>query len=632
MSAIGGVLQLNGETCDQRVLERLGALLAHRAPDGIATWSDGPAGLVHGRSVTTPESLREQQPERDVAAGTSITFDGRLDNRDELFDRLRTDAVDRHAMGDAALVLQLYAASGLDCVPMLLGDFAFALWDGRLGRLIGARDHLGLKPFCYRQDGDQFAWASEPGVLARYNGRIPAVNEGMVAEQLTAVTTSQQDTLFLGIHRLPPAHLLTVERDGRTARRCYWTPDLCREIRYASDDDYAAHLRVLVQQAVRTRLRACGPVGISLSGGVDSSSVTGIAVEWCRAGAVSADGIEAFSVLDPGEGDESAFWSQVVDRWQIPSQVIPVAPLAHGALSAEARLYLDLPNSSNAGMTDRLRASMRERGVRVALTGTGADDWFGTSPWAYADLVKSLRVRALVHRLRRDAAGPEFVGWPSAAKGAIWPLLPAPVQWSVRRLLGRGRAPEWINTDLAKRVDLRERLSRHAVHLPCNSWERYDTWHEAASGGTTYQVEIIERSCARTGVDMWHPFLDTRILEFGLALPPDQRWRDGRAKDLLRRAMAPYLPTAIAERLTSPGATHLLLSGLDTEGGRTLFENMTIARHGWVNEPILQARFDLMSALYRAGDPRYHWLVITLWRVAAVELWARAMAAETMVQ
>ena len=126
--------------------------------------------------------------------------------------------------------------------------------------------------------------------------------------------------------------------------------------------------------------------------------------------------------------------------------------------------------------------------------------------------------------------------------------------------------------------------------------------------------------------------MDLRIVNFGLALPTEQRWRDGRAKDLLRRAMAPYLPAAIAARTSSPDATHLLFEGLEPEGGRRLFQDMEAGRQGWVREDVLLARFDRAAAFYRTGDRRYAPLAMMLWRVAAVELWARAMAAETVVQ
>jgi asparagine synthase (glutamine-hydrolysing) len=628
VSAIGGVFHFNGQPCESSTLDALAALLQHRASDGMTTWQEGPAGLVHGRSITTPESAREHQPLVDAAGRVAVTFDGRLDNRTELLRHLGIDAGDQAAIGDAELVLRLYRALGLECVARLLGDFAFAIWDGPVGRLLCARDHLGLKPLCYRRATDRIAWASEAGALARYDSHIPPPNEGMVAEHLSGLITSTRDTVFRDIFRLPAAHLLTADRSGVHVRR-YWAPDLCREIRYRDPHEYVAELGDLMRRAVAARLRVAGPVAVSLSGGIDSSAVTGVAAELCRERAVPATRVEALSLADP---DESAFWSQVVDRWQIASSTVPVTPLPAGQLAAEALFYLDVPNSPLAALTDRLRMRMRDGGTRVALTGAGADDWLGPAPYAYADLLRQRRLGALAHRLRHDAADEWFMGWPRAATATVWPLLPAPAQIVVRRVLRRGRPPAWIEPAFASRVDLRERLVPQTIDLPHDSWERYDIWRAGVSGSSVFINEAIERSSARVGVDMWHPFMDLRLVEFGLALPAEHRWRDGRAKDLLRRAMAPYLPAAVAERTTSPDATHLLMAALQPEGGRALFQGMTASGLGWVREEALLARFDRATALYRTGDRRYAALAISLWRVAAIELWARAVATESMVQ
>lgn len=630
MSAIGGIFHRDGRRCDATALAALADLLAHRGPHGTATWSDGPAGLTYSRLITTPESAREQQPVVDRAAGIAIVFDGRLDNRSELLHAVGFDAQDHQAVGDAELVLRLYQALGTDCVARLLGDFAFAIWDGPRAQVLCARDHLGLKPLCYRAAPDRFAWASEAGALARYDGRVPPANDGMVGEHLAGIITSTTDTVFRDVFRLPPAHFLLADGGG-VKLRAYWAPDLRRELRYRDPREYVEQLRELVQRAVAARSRVTGAVGISLSGGLDSSAVSGVAATLCRDGAVSATQVEAYSLLVRG-ADESAFWSQVVERWHLASAAVRPTPLAPGLLAAEARFYLDVPNSPLAALTDQMRSCMAARGTRVALSGTGADEWLGPSPYAYADLMKRGRLTALAHRLRHDSADEWFMGWPAAIRSTLWPLVPAPMQWLVRRALHRGTAPDWIDPAFAASVGLRERLSRHVIDLPHDSWERYDTWHEGSSGSSVYITETIERSSARIGVEMWHPFMDLRIVEFGLALPAGQRWRDGRSKDLLRRAMSPYLPEAVAARTTSPDGTHLLFEGLEPEGGRALFQDMTAGRLGWVREDVLRARYDRAAQLYRAGDRRYASLAITLWRVAAIELWARARAAETMVQ
>jgi asparagine synthetase B (glutamine-hydrolysing) len=337
--------------------------------------------------------------------------------------------------------------------------------------------------------------------------------------------------------------------------------------------------------------------------------------------------VSTFSLV--GEGiDEGAYPAQVAERWGLDATNVGVAPLARGALADEAQLLADVPNTPNAAYTDRLRQSASRRGLRVILNGGGADDWFGISRANYADLLKGLRVATLAHRIRRDAREDGFMGWRAAAKAAAWPLVPRRLQAVARLLVRRGKTPPWIDGRFAARVRLRERLARHDMPLPYSSHERYDTWHQAVSGAAVLHYEQFERSSARAGIDSWFPFFDRRVIEFGLAVPADFRWHDGRPKEVLRRAMAPYLPQSVADRRTNPTGTHLILRGLDGEGGRALFEQMCIAEFGWVEPAAVLQRFDRAHALWAAGDQRYHWVAITLWNIAAIELWARAMRQE----
>ncbi|MBW8868052.1 MAG: hypothetical protein JF610_12115 [Acidobacteria bacterium] len=626
MSAIAGIVRLDGSTCEQQALDALARLLAHRSRDGSSTWRSGEAGLVYGRLNTTPESAIEPQPFVDAASEMAIVFDGRLDNRDDLLNSAGIDSGDRGAIGDAELVLRTYAARGADCVDHLLGDFAFAIWDRAARRLFCARDAFGVKPFCYRATERWIAFASEPGALARFDGDVPSVNEGMIAEHLAGIVTSRTETLFDGILRLPAAHRVIADANGLRVWQ-YWAPDLNAELQLPDAEDYADQIRELVERAVAARLRVGGGAAISLSGGLDSSSIAGVAATLCARRAVVASHVSTFSLV--GEGiDEGVYPGDVANRWQLDATSVAVAPLPSGALADEARLFGDVPNTPNAAYTDRLRQSASNRGLRVMLNGGGADDWFGISRANYADLLKQLRLATLAHRLRLDAREDGFMGWPAAAKAAIWPLVPGPLQAVVRLLLRRGATPPWIDRGFAARVRLRERLQRHDIPLPYSSHERYDTWHQAVSGVAVDHYEQFERSSARAGIDTWFPFFDRRVIEFGLAVPADLRWRDGRPKEVLRRAMAPYLPQSVADRRTNPAGTHLILRGLDGEGGRALFEQMRIAEFGWVDAGAVLERFDRAQALYAAGDPRYHWLTITLWHVAAIELWARAMQQE----
>ena len=624
MSAIAGLVHLDGRPCDPAAVQKLADALAYRAPGGTSIWTEGSAGLVHGLIVTTPESATERQPVVDAGAGLAITFDGRLDNRADLSRLLDVAIVDRGAIGDAELILRAYRVFGDAVVDHLLGDFSFAIWETPRRRLFCARDAMGVKPFCYRVDRHSIAWASDIGVLAAAAGPIPAPNEGMVGEYLAGVITDKRETLFRDILRLPPAHLLTADARG-IAVRAYWRPDPQRELRYRRDEEYVEQLSELAHSAVAARLRTRRTVGVMLSGGVDSSAVTGIATQLWREGVVPCAGLETFSISVPGPDDERPFFDQVADRWQLPAHCTTVRPPTKGQFRDEIARHLDVLTYANAPAMDPLCKRAQQRGVDVLLTGIGADEWLGSGSAAYADLLKQGRLGALARRWRCEASLKDFMGWRAAAKAAVWPLVPALAQHAIKRALRRGRPPAWLDPDFAARIDLAGRLARHDDGLRFPSLEQTETWHEGTSGSAVHSAEMFDRAGARFGIEHWHPFQDRRIVEFGLALPAEQRWRDGREKDLFRRAMAPHVPPAIASRLLSPGASGAFVEAIVAEGGPAPFDDMAAERLGWVRGPLVRELYQRMTHLYHSGDARYPPMAWTLWLILSIEMWLQVV-------
>src|SRR3989442_1004237 len=203
----------------------------------------------------------------------SLHADARIDNRAELCSVLSAPST----VTDAELILQAYARWGERCPEHLLGDFAFALWDARRGFLFCARDHFGVKPFYYHhRPGRLFAFASEIKGLLVLSDVPRRLNETRVADYLVPLLEDKEITFYEGIVRLPPAHHMTVSRDGVRIEQ-YWALDPDREIRMKSDGEYAAAFREIFTEAVRCRLARPIPVGSMLSGGLDSSSIVFVA-------------------------------------------------------------------------------------------------------------------------------------------------------------------------------------------------------------------------------------------------------------------------------------------------------------------------------------------------------------------
>jgi len=617
VSLIAGIVRWDGAPLDPAVIRRMSERFGSRAPEGASTWCHGSAALIHGSLRVTPE--QEVQPVVDTRAALAGVFDGRLDNRAELMDALELDA----ETGDATLVLRAHQKWGEGAVERLLGDFAFCVWEHERRRLLCVRDHMGARPLLYREGRGWLAWASALDVLAAGIDPMPPPNEGMVGEYLAGIITDKRETLFRDIYRVPPAHVLSAA-DGAIQLRRYWTPDPTRTIRYKQDREYEDHLAELMGSVVRARLRTHQPVGVMLSGGVDSSSVTGIAATLLHQRSIPAAGVETFSISVPGPDDERPFFEQVVERWRLPAHHLTATLPRAGQFREEISQDLEVQTFPHAPTLDPMRALARDRGIRVMLTGMGGDDWLGSSRRAYADLLKRGRVVALARRLHEERGAEGFPGWEATAHAAVWPFVPAPVQRAVRRLLRRDPCPAWIDPAFAARISLPDRLAKHRVDIPFATHEQYDLWHEGASGMMVYSYETATRSSARFGVQHWHPYLDRRIVEFGLALPADQRWRAGRDKDLLRRAMASYLPPAVADRRTNPHADHVFVQAIDAEGGLDAFDASALARLGWVHLPALHRLNADLRERYRTGAP-YGFQGWVLWQALAMSLWMDAI-------
>jgi asparagine synthase (glutamine-hydrolysing) len=274
MSGIVGTYHEDGRPARRAVLGQMLARMAHRGPDGQGVWCDGPVGLGHALLHTTPESLHEEMPAQ--RGNLTITADARIDNRGELMRALSMR--EREPIPDSTLILSAYAQWGVDLLQHLIGDFAFALWDAAEQRLVCARDHMGVRPLYYHHGEDgRLAFGSEIKAILAHPSIDTTLHEERLVDLLLGTRTDRAATIYQGIKRLPPAHILVATPDGLTVQR-YWTltPDETVGDDW-SDEAYAERFRALFDEAVRCRTRSAFPVGADLSGGLDSSAVACVA-------------------------------------------------------------------------------------------------------------------------------------------------------------------------------------------------------------------------------------------------------------------------------------------------------------------------------------------------------------------
>lgn len=549
MSGIVGIYSPEGRPVDLDLLRAMLRCIGQRGPDGEGVWTDGGVGLGHRLLHTTPESLSEQQPLLSGDGTLCLIADARVDNREELAEALRARGLVPRGDSDAALILGAYEAWGEDCPARILGDFSFALWDGRRQQLFCARDPLGIKPFYYTSDADGFRWASTEGGL-HAGGALPwKPNLRLMLLWLLVRFDEQEETLDQHVYRLPAGHCLVV-RAGQLRKRCYWNPTAVEEVRFRTDQEYADHFLHLFRDAVRVRLRSAGPVAAQLSGGLDSSSVVCLANRLQRED-ISTGPLHAHGLAHHGYPcDEKEYMEAVATEEGVPTQVHEYE---------EERAWADLDRASDFPdvyflptlfLQGVVLQTARGQGARVLLTGVGGDDLMLLGPELLTDLWRECHWRTLGTRLCEESG---FFGLSPRALFERYCLRPSVPFWFKRAtrpmkrwLRGQG-LPTWIEPASLGRLGVP--LYLDAPKLRFSSWNQQALYEGLAAGwAANGALPALEHFCSHFGLEPRHPFLDRRLVEFALALPPEQRRKGTRTKRVLRRAMRGILPERIRAR------------------------------------------------------------------------------------
>jgi asparagine synthase (glutamine-hydrolysing) len=557
MSAIIGILNLDGSPVEPGLLKAMVDSLAHRGPDGHGLWLEGSVALGHQALWTTPEASLESLP-MPAFGRFVITCDARLDNREDLLAAVRHSCRLSQAAPDCALIVAAYEKWGEDCVEHLRGDFAFAIWDQRERKLFCARDHMGVKPFYYAViPGRCFLFATEIKAILRIPGISDAVNEEKVADAFVYLVNNPVSTYYSQISRLPAAHCLSLKNSVSTRR--YWRLNPDRELRLNSDQEYAEGFYDRFSQAVIRRMRSSDPVGSMLSGGLDSSSVTCVARDWLKARGKPK--LHTFSAVfdEVEECDERPYINTVIAQGHcLPSFIIAdsLSPLNNFELTM---WHLDEPlKAGNLYLASAAYRKAQELGVRVVLNGFDGDTTVSHGLGRLAELADSKRWLALGAELFRGARniGGEF--W--LACWWSWFSNRQPVAGYVKRLscgiMRRIRRPQppkvstetsidILNPDLLERLKFREIL-QNPMPRPRSERERHFRLLEREL--MTKSVELMGHSSAAFDVEVRFPFMDVGLIEYCLSLPSDQKLRSGYTRFVMHQGMKGVLPDKIQKR------------------------------------------------------------------------------------
>ena len=557
MTAIAGCIG-SGPDVPAALTAMLAAFAAGYGAAG-ARWTEGTAGLggryapageefspgpsCAGATSGTPSSGSPLRVDRE--AGLAVAADARLDDRDSLCGALGIPRAERAGLADVDLILRAWKRWGRECPDRLLGDYAFAVRDARRRRLFCVRDPIGVRPFYYSPAGERFVFASAVEAVLAAPGVSDALDEAVVAAHLTqdAVTTTTR-TFFSAVRKLPPGHILTVEGGGATARvrtalERYWRPERAPRVRRASDDAYAEELLAIYARAVEDRLHGPSPIGVHLSGGLDSSSVAVLAARALRRRGRPPP--LAFSWLPPdgrravrrGHAKEYAYVDAVCEREGL--RVLHRSP-GPGDVAADLACDGAYPGASvvhpNEGVVQRCAAA---RGVRALLSGWGGDEGVSFNGRGYyAQLLLSGRWRALYAECRAREASPfRFLARVMAQMpdAELIHHLRRP-WWGPRALRAFERWRSFICPEFARRMTPLPRPSFGLVSV------RRTQLRFLRQGSLLRRLEGWAASGARHSIEYRYPLLDRRVLEFALGLPPDQFRRGPWDRWLMRHALS----------------------------------------------------------------------------------------------
>ena len=275
MTALAGLWHFDGRPdAAQNCARMLAAQEVYGRHDG-AQWSDGDVALGRRLMRVLPEDDFDRQPLIGGGGRYVLVADTRLDNREDLAAALGISPQQARTLCDASILLAALERWGESCLDHLVGDYAFAFWDGTRRRLLLARDPLGQRPLHYHRSKRLFAFASMPKGLHALSEVPYAPNEERIAECLALMPETGSQSFFHGVERVQPGHVVLITSDGLSSRR-HWQPSASR-LQLRRPEDYSEKLRALLDQAVKCRLRGTGDVGVYLSGGLDSGAVAATA-------------------------------------------------------------------------------------------------------------------------------------------------------------------------------------------------------------------------------------------------------------------------------------------------------------------------------------------------------------------
>lgn len=620
---------------DDATLRRMTAALAHRGPDDDGHYFSPHGGVALGhRRLSIIDLAGGHQPLSNEDGSVWIAFNGEIYNYRELQPVLESQGHKFRTASDTETIVHLYEQHGPDCVTKLRGMFAFAIWDDRQRQLFLARDRLGKKPLIYRRDTGRLLFGSELKAILQVPGVPREIDPAALADYLALQYVPYPKSILNGYAQLPPAHwAMFSARTGDLKIERYWAPPYedqplaeGEQSVPLSDEQWRTRLRETLTEAVRLRLRSDVPLGAFLSGGIDSTIITGLMQRQ------SSRPIQTFSIGFPvRQFDERTFAREAARKLGTKHHELVVDPSAVELLPKLIWHY-DQPFADSSAIPTMYLSEFTRKHVTVALTGDGGDELFS----GY-DRYQAVRLASRVDQLP---------GWlRSPLTHPVWQRLPASVQQkSWRRRLKRflavlGQSParrylNWISIfDDARRTELlspefQRRLGEHdAAEFILSAFGRHPGADivrrtTAVDVDTYLPADILVKvdiASMAYGLECRSPFLDHQVAALAARMPQRLKMHGGQGKQILREVFRDLLPDSIARRPKMGFGVpldHWFRGELKELLGDTLFARKCVER-GYFDPGAVRRMVDEHLSARWDHSAR-------LWSLLILELWHRA--------
>ncbi len=609
MCGIAGYITYRRGEAGESVLERMTDEIRHRGPDDHGYYRDEFACLGH-RRLSIVDLSTGRQPMSNEDGSLWVVYNGEIFNHAELRVALERAGHSYRSRSDTETILHAYEEAGPACLDRFRGMFAFALWDKGRKTLFCARDRLGIKPFYYYWDGRVFVFGSEIKAILRHGAVSAAFDESVLAEYLAFGYVSDERTLFASIRKLMPGHYLTLSERGLAVTR-YWDVPSTQAAGERSEDEWIRECRERLETTVRMRLMSDVPLGMFLSGGVDSSAIAAIM------SGISPAPVKTFAVgYREAQYSELDYARHVAGAIGTEHHEIVVGMDDFFGVLPKLIWHEDEPLVWPSSVSLYFVSRLASEQVKVVLTGEGSDELFA----GYA------RYRLHMANMR----------W-----GKLYSVVPARIRTAIRdaiagsRLLRGEMRRKLQHTPLGRGAGIEELyLDNFYCAFPAASGSPYGNflkyWKGAAGSELgrllyadqkTYLVELLmkqDQMSMAASIESRVPFLDHPLVEFAASAPDNLKLRGSTGKYILKRAVEDLLPHDIVYRRKMGFPTPLRQWLMQPEAA-PLF-GVLLDREGLLARYLDARRLDDLLERHQAGLED---ATDRIWRLLNLQIWGR---------